>query len=80
MAHSSNCTQDIVARYFVSDELPPQEVTCEPDQSVFELIDEKRRQRVGLTGKRSIPILLWVVLAFLVFVCVCLVFLLCSSK
>ncbi|EWG51151.1 hypothetical protein FVEG_10230 [Fusarium verticillioides 7600] len=79
-AHSSNCTRDIVAKYFVSDELPPQEVTCEPDKSVFELIDEKRKQRVRLTGKRSIPILLWVVLAFLVFVCVCLVFLLCGSK
>ncbi|KAF5600529.1 general amino acid permease [Fusarium pseudoanthophilum] len=57
--HSSNCTRDIVAKYFISDELPPQEVTCEPDKSVFELIDEKRKQTVGLAGKRSIPILLW---------------------
>ncbi|KAF5713587.1 tripeptidyl aminopeptidase [Fusarium mundagurra] len=53
-SHPSNCTQEIINRYFISGELPLEETTCEPDLSVFEMLD----MSPGLTRKRKIPILL----------------------
>ncbi|KAF4422169.1 general amino acid permease [Fusarium acutatum] len=67
--HYSSCTEGIVASYFINGELPLKETTCKPDQGAFELVDEMRKERARLAGKRNIPVLLWVVLGFLGFVC-----------
>ncbi|KAF5620013.1 tripeptidyl aminopeptidase [Fusarium sp. NRRL 52700] len=57
-AHSSSCISDIVTRYFIDGEVPRKETTCKPDQTAFELVEERRKKRAELGENRKIPVFL----------------------
>ncbi|KAF5022487.1 hypothetical protein F66182_5459 [Fusarium sp. NRRL 66182] len=43
IAHPSNCTNDIIAKYFTNGEMPQVETTCKPNLPVFEFVAQTKK-------------------------------------
>ncbi|RFN46292.1 hydrolase or acyltransferase (alpha/beta hydrolase superfamily) [Fusarium flagelliforme] len=52
IAHPSNCTNNIVVRYFIDGEMPKMNTTCSPDETAFQYAD--RMKALGKAMRKAL--------------------------